>query len=104
MEYEYFNKIDGTSLVKTGILMAAIATGLMPSSNYIIPQQTSVNYEEYTETGTQSVIVLNSKMREDEQVDILLSFADKLAQNTKDLDLEIAQIISDDFWEMYDRF
>jgi len=104
MEYEYLGKVDGTNLVKTGILMAVIAAGVMPSANYSIPQQTSMNFEEYAETNTQSVIASNSRTKEDEQIKILLSFADKLAGNTKDLDIEVAQIISNDFWEMYDRF
>ncbi len=105
MEYNYIDGTGGTVLVKTALpFVAVFALSLMPNSNHIIPQQISVNYEEYAETNTQSVIGSNSRMNENEQAEILFSFANKLAENTKDLDVDIAQIISNDFWEMYDRF
>lgn len=105
MEYKYTDRTSGTGLVRTALpFIAAIAFSLIPSDNYIIPRQTSVSYGDYAETNTQSVMSSNSHLSEDEQVEILLSFASKLSENTKDLDMEIAQIISNDFWEMYDRF
>lgn len=103
MEFEYIDKASGTGLVKSGLsLMAVLAVGLMPSSNHIIPQQNAVSYGEYAEMNTQTVINANSRISENEQAEILHSFASKLTENTKDLDKDIAQIISDDFWEMYD--
>jgi len=99
MEYKYSN---GTGLVKTALTVFAIS--LMPSGNHVIPQQVSVNYGDYAETNTQSVISSHSRISENEQAEILFSFASRLAENTKDLDVDIAQIISNDFWEMYDRF
>lgn len=105
MEYTYIDRANETGLAKTGLsLIAFLAVGLMPSSNHLIPQQTLVNYEEYAEKSTQIVVESNSQVNATEQSEILLSFANKLAENTKDLDNDIAQIISNDFWEMYDRF
>lgn len=105
MTVEYIDKASGTGLVKSGLsLMAVLAVSLMPSTNHNIPQQIATNYGEYTENNTQSVVNSYSQMSENEQAEILLSFASKLAENTKDLDVDIAQIISNDFWEMYDRF
>jgi len=105
MEYNYIDRTGGTGLVKTALpFIAMFALSLMPNNNHIIPQQISVNYGEYAETNTQSVVSSHSRMSENEQAEILFSFANKLAENTKDLDVDIAQIISDDFWEMYDRF
>ncbi|MGI8495537.1 MAG: hypothetical protein ACR2L1_09540 [Pyrinomonadaceae bacterium] len=103
MEYKYIDLTDGTGLVKTALpFIAVFALSLMPSTNHIIPQQIATNYGEYAENNTQSVVSSYSQMSENEQAEILLSFASKLAENTKDLDKDIAQIISDDFWEMYD--
>ncbi len=34
----------------------------------------------------------------------LRNYCNELLENTKDLDVDVAQIISNDFWEMYDRF
>ncbi len=103
MEYKYIDGTGGTGLVKTALpFLAVFALNLMPSNNHIIPQQVSANYGEYAETNTQSVISSNSQTSENEQAEILFSFASRLAENTKDLDVDIAQIISNDFWEMYD--
>ena len=82
--------------------IALFALSLMPSDNHTIPQQIAVSYGEYAENNLQPVIRFNSRMSEDEQAKILFSFASRLAENTKDLDVDIAQIISNDFWEMYD--
>jgi hypothetical protein len=103
MEYNYIDVTGGTGLVKTALpVIAVFALSLIPNSNHIIPQQISVNYGEYAETNTQSVVSSNSRTGENEQAEILFSFASRLAENTKDLDVDIAQIISNDFWEMYD--
>ena len=105
MEYTYNNNASGTGLVKNAIpWIAAIAVGLIPISNYEIPKQVSINYGDYSELNTHSVSEVKSQISENEQAEILNSFAIKLAENTKDLDNDIAQIISNDFWEMYDRF
>jgi hypothetical protein len=105
MEYKYIDVTGGTGLVKTALpVIAVFALSLIPNSNHIIPQQISVNYGKYAETNTQSVVSSNSRTGENEQAEILFSFASRLAENTKDLDVDIAQIISNDFWEMYDRF
>jgi hypothetical protein len=89
--------------VKTGIYsLAVLAVGLMPSTNHFIPKQTTVSYGEYAEMNTQTVIKSNSSINEKEQSEVLLSFAERLSENTIDLDKDIAQIISNDFWEMYD--
>ena len=101
MEYTYIDRASETGFVKTA-LMAVLAVSLMPSGNHTIPQQISVSHEKYAETNTQAVIESDSHISEKEQATILLSFASKLAENTKDLDKDIAQIISNDFWEMYD--
>ncbi|MGI8543326.1 MAG: hypothetical protein ACR2MD_07565 [Aridibacter sp.] len=101
MEYTYIDRASETGFVKTA-LMTVLAVSLVPSSNHFIPQQTSINYGEHAETNTQAVVESNSQISENEQAEILLSFANKLAKKTKDLDNDIAQIISDDFWEMYD--
>ena len=103
MEYKYIDKASETGLVKTGLsLIAVFGVSLMPNSNHLIPQQNSINYAEYAEANTQPVMISNSSTNENEQAKILLSFANKLAGNTKDLEVDIAQIISDNFWEMYD--
>ncbi len=103
MEYNYIDGTGGTGLVKTALpVIAVFALSLMPNSNHIIPQHISVNYGEYAETNTQSVVGSNSRTGENEQAEILFSFASRLAENIKDVDVEIAQIISNDFWEMYD--
>lgn len=105
MEYKYNNEASGTGLVKNAIpWIAAIAVSLIPSSNYEIPKQVSINYGDYSEFNTQSFINVKSQIDENGQSEVLFSFANKLAENTKDLDNDIAQIISNDFWEMYDRF
>lgn len=105
MEYKYIDMTGGTGLVKTALpFIAVFALSLVPNSNHIIPQQITTNYGEYAENNTHSVITSNSVMSEDEQAEVLLSFANKLVGNTKDLDVDIAQIVSNDFWEMYDRF
>jgi len=82
--------------------MAAIVVSLVPNNNYEIPQSSAVNYGDYSEMETQFVIGLNSQINENKHAEILLSFASKLAENTKDINVEIAQIIINDFWEMYD--
>lgn len=103
MENDYYTK--GTSLVKTALLIIPVITGsLVPSVNCEIPQQKTPIFEDYAQLEKQSTTAIVSKMAEKEQAEILLSFANKLAENTKDLDNDLAQIISDDFWEMYDRF
>ncbi len=102
MEHEYFNKSSATGLVKTVAFMAVIAVSLIPRNNYQIPNQTSAGYEDYAKMETQSFKDVSLPKIEREQSKILLSFASKLIENTKDLDVEIAQIISNDFWEMYD--
>ncbi len=105
MEYKYIDMTGGTGLVKAALpIIAVFALSLIPDSNHIIPQQNSINYGEYAEINTQAVVNSSVQMNENEQAEILLSFAAKLTENTKDLDVDIAQIISDDFWEMYDRF
>jgi hypothetical protein len=103
MEYKYIDMTGGTGLVKTALpFIAVFALSIIPNSNHNIPQQIATNYGEYAETNTQSVVNSNSRLGENEQAKILLSFASRLTENTKDLDKDIAQIISDDFWEMYD--
>jgi len=102
MEYEYFSKSSATNLVKTIAFMAASAVSLIPSCNYQIPNQTSAGYEDYAKIGTQPFADVELSKTEREKSEIFLSFTGKLIENTKDLDVEIAQIISDDFWEMYD--
>lgn len=108
MEYNYIDRTNETGFVNrivfNGGLMAMFAMSIVPNSNHIIPQQISVNYGEYSEMNTQSVVIIDSRIGENEKIEILLSFASKLAENTKDLDNDIAQIVSNDFWEMYDRF
>lgn len=101
MEYTYIDRASETGFVKTA-LMTVLAVSLVPSGNHNIPQQTSVSFGEYAEMNTQAVVKSNSRISENEQSEILFSFATTLAENTKDLDNDIAQIISDDFWEMYD--
>ena len=106
MEYNYIDRTNETGVVSrivfNGGLMAMFAMSLVPINNYRIPQPIPVNFEKYGETNTQAVIESNSQINEYEQAEILLSFASRLAENTKDLDNDIAQIISNDFWEMYD--
>ncbi len=102
MEYEYFSKTSATNLVKTIAFMAVSAVSLIPSSNYQIPNQTSTGYEDYAKMGTYTSADVSLRKTQREQAEILLSFADKLIENTRDLDVEIAQIINNDFWEMYD--
>jgi len=97
MEYKY---IDGTGLVKTALTMVALS--LMPSGNHVIPQpqQVSANYGDYAETNNHLIISSNSRTSESEQAKILSSFANRLVENRKDVDEDVAQIISNDFWEM----
>jgi len=101
MPQEYFNKSSATSLVTT---VAFLAVSLIPNSNYEIPDQTSTGYEDYAQMGKQTVANTSLRRIEEEQSGILLAFASKMVESTKDLDIDLAQIISDDFWEMYDRF
>ena len=103
MKYNYIDATGGTGLVKTTLpFIAVFALSLMPNSNHYIPQQIITNYGEYAENNTQPVTNSNSQMSQNEQAEILLSSANKLAGNTKDLDNDISQIISNDFWEMSD--
>jgi hypothetical protein len=102
---EYLDKTSATGLVRTAFpFIAAIAVSLMPSDNYPIKPQVSLNYGDYAKANTQSVINTNSQLSENEQAEILFEFANKLVGNIQDMDYEIAQITSNRFFDMYENF
>ncbi len=101
MENNFCRTPSVTGLATTAV--AFLAFNLMPDIVHQIPEQEAA-YGQYANLENQKYVELSATKVENKQSEILLSFVSKLSANTKDLDTEIAQIISNDFWEMYDRF
>ncbi len=90
----------------TGLLrvLPLFAATLLPAANYSIPQQESSYNREYTNVGNQYYRLAEALSEEQQQIQIIQTFAVNLLKNTKDMDADIARITSEQFWEMYEPF
>jgi len=90
----------------TGLLciLPLFAATLLPTANYHIPQQERGYNREYTNVGNQYYRLAEPLSEEQQQMQIIQTFAVNLLSNTKDMDADIARITSEQFWEMYEPF
>jgi hypothetical protein len=97
---------SGTGLAKLGpMLVASLAFSLVPSNNFDIPHSlSSFGYGDYTEMNPSITFAIENRDHEIEQLEILVSFATELSCNVKDLEPEIAKLLSKNLWDIYDRF
>jgi hypothetical protein len=87
---------------------SALILFLLPSLNLPIP---SNNYTLSTSSELSKLLpnenryeFADSSSEDAERLSILRDFADKLLGNTKDMDPEIAKIVNDNFWDLYEPF
>lgn len=90
----------------TGLLriLPLFAATLLPAANYSIPQQDSSYNSDYTNVGNQYYRLAEPLSEEQQQIQIIQTFAVNLLRNTKDMDADIARITSEQFWKMYEPF
>lgn len=90
----------------TGLLriLPLFAVTLLPVANYPVPQQDSSYNREYTNMGSQYYRPAAALSEEQQQMQVIQTFAVNLLKNTKDMDADIAKITSEQFWEMYEPF
>jgi hypothetical protein len=55
-------------------------------------------------TGGQLYNFAETVSIEEHEVKVLENFVTKLLNNTKDMDADIAQIVNENFWDIYERF
>lgn len=90
----------------TGLLciLPLVAATLIPSTIYPPPQQESAYNREYANVGNQYYRLAEPLLEEQQQMQIIQTFAVNMLRNTKDMDADIARITSEQFWEMYEPF
>ncbi|MGI8655745.1 MAG: hypothetical protein ACR2LC_11055 [Pyrinomonadaceae bacterium] len=90
----------------TGLLrvLPLLAVTLLPAANYTVHQQESGYNRAYTNVGNQYYRLADPLSEEQQQMQIIQTFAANLLENTKDVDADIARITSEQFWEMYEPF
>jgi len=100
MASPYF-KLASSTAVTTGLLLYSV--GSIPAEVYDLPSIPKEKYGAYASQNA-SIGSSSSLLSEHDQLEILTSFAQSLVLNTQNLDPIISQVISDDFWNMYERF
>ncbi len=100
MANPYFNLASSTA-VATAISLFTV--GSVPAEVYELPPIPKEPYGAYAAQNA-SIGSSDSLLSEHEQAEILTSFAQSLVMNTKNLNPMVSQAISDDFWNMYERF
>lgn len=98
MARQYLNMASSTGLA-TAVALLTIAA--IPPEFYELPPIIKVPYGAYSEQNA-TVASSTAMLSEIEKAEILTSFAKSLAENSRSLDPRVSQIISDDFWDMYE--
>lgn len=90
----------------TGLLctLPLFAATILPITNYPVPQQGGSYNMDYANVGNQYYRLAEPPSKEQQQMQIIQTFAVNLLKNTKDMDADIARITSEQFWEMYEPF
>lgn len=98
----YYN---GTGLAKVAPILFASVALLVPSNNFEIPlSMNSFDYGDYRDMNPTSSFRRETADIEIVQLKGLASLASELSSDMKDLDPEMAKILSDNIWDIYDRF
>lgn len=99
MEQQYFNSLSATGLATT---VAFLAVSLVPSTIHVIQPEKTNSYEQYIKSKISNYDYAHTS--KDKESKVLVSFAQRLFENSKDDDSEIAKVTSDGFWEFHENF
>lgn len=98
----YYN---GTGLAKLAPILFASVALLVPSNNFDIPRSVnSFDYGDYRDMNPTSSFGFQPNENEILHLQILASFATGLSKSMMELDSEMATILSNNLWDIYDRF